>query len=120
MKSFSLTFIPRAKLIGLLANATGGPIGRIRMLSSVLGKLEFTEADQKQIVNVTVPGPNGEPLSGIQAPDTEFGKLAVEVEDAQAEILCGEIERAFDDKKFTVADLKLWAGDVLDALRKNG
>lgn len=120
MKTFEIKGIPRLNLVNLVGSTTGGSIAQGRALGKIFGQIEFSEAEIKRISVQQVTGADGVARQGVQFPadEPDFGKIAVKLEDTPAEVLAAMLEQAYQEKRMTALDLRQWAGDLIDALRK--
>lgn len=119
MKTLEIKGIPRLNLVNLVGSTTGGSIAQGRALGKIFGQIEFSEAEIKRI-SVQEAWPDGVARQGVRFPadEPDFGKIAVKLEDTPAEILAAMLEQAYQEKRMTALDLRQWAGDLIDALRK--
>jgi len=103
MKTLTVTFEQRIKLLGILGSITG-PLGRIAPLLQVWEKVKFSEDEFKKIkVEQQAPG-----VVTYTPPYPLFGFLRVQIEDAQASAVVLEFDQF---QGFKVTDIG-WVEDV--------
>jgi hypothetical protein len=109
MIHIDLTFVPRLQLTNLLSQQQG-TLGKTAPFMRVLEKIRFTDEEDRQIVKT----PANEKVMNYAAPNPEFGKLAVDIENADAAAVAALME---EWAHFTTAD-HVWAGPILKALKQ--
>lgn len=109
MTTIELDFTQRLKLIHLLS-AQEGTLGKTAPFLRILEKIRFTDMEESQIIKTPV----SDMLTNYAPPSTDFGRLTVDLETADAGVLVTLLESW---PRFTPEDHG-WANRLLTSLKK--